>query len=585
MTEERYEKNAKLLFDGFLYSELPNFLELDDLSECTINILKKIKNSEYSIYKTYESGIVKEIKGLTPPAYIHKWGSEPILFYEYKKNLGLREIYIPNIILYLAFIFNTMRVCESIFDIIYKEETSKSQFSNSYIMFDGDFYVVTDYDGNEIDLDSGDFVINNDKTISQLSYKTNTYRYLKSMGSSTYSLKLDLESFYPNVYTHMLSQMKNFEPFKCFEENAEYFEFLDYYNMKANNNQTKGIMAGTFSSRISSELLLLTIDDRIKKLIEDKSIRYIRYVDDFTFFSDSKEKIKAIIPEIQNILSEYRLRINSNKTEIQENIFNINSIDSTELASIFTVPNKIDKDFFINIKSTISQYVKANDFPMIKGILSLIKRHIINGNLVLDLVNEIDILGFFINYLLQLIEFNHTLCVRVYMLIDVILNKVKNVNENYVNLIIECLKYKSELINKTHRNSIMQIWHYYILNKYNSTNSIKYFRELKDSISDINPLILVTFIKRGNNKNQYLMKYIKEKYSDDINSINGEWKTSIILSKWWYPLLLINLVDGKDYYTYFNSNHFPDILKDLCEDYRSIYEDDEEGSYENDWEI
>lgn len=80
--------------------------------------------------------------------------------------------------------------------------------------------------------------------------------------------------------------------------------------MKINSNQTKGIMSGCFSSRIASELLMLCVDYEISTYIRDKDVEYIRYVDDFTFFSDSKEQLQSIIAYVQKILNKYKLRIN-----------------------------------------------------------------------------------------------------------------------------------------------------------------------------------------------------------------------------------------------------------------------------------
>lgn len=66
--------------------------------------------------------------------------------------------------------------------------------------------------------------------------------------------------------------------------NKRYFTFLDQFHQRVNNNQTKGIPAGVFSSHIAAELCMLCVDEEIRRYIADRPIGYIRYVDDLTFF-------------------------------------------------------------------------------------------------------------------------------------------------------------------------------------------------------------------------------------------------------------------------------------------------------------
>lgn len=142
-------------------------------------------------------------------------------------------------------------------------------------------------------------------TEKKLAHEENNVRYLKKQGAKLHSVKVDIESFYPNVYTHYLSKIKDAEPYKDNICCDTYFDFLDYYNMKINNNQTKGIVTGVYSSTISAELLMLCVDYEINNVIGDE-VSYIRYVDDLTFFSDSLEEIYSKMPLVQRVLNKYR---------------------------------------------------------------------------------------------------------------------------------------------------------------------------------------------------------------------------------------------------------------------------------------
>lgn len=133
--------------------------------------------------------------------------------------------------------------------------------------------------------------------------------------------------------------------------------------------------------------------------------------------------------------------------------------------------------------------------------------------------------------------------------------------------IISILKSKNDFINSTYCDSLLQIWHYYVLSKYDYRTSI---RELIGSFGndEINPIILAGFVKNEKSGNKELFNYIKNTYSSIVNK-NGEhsyWMRSIMFSKWWLPLLVIYLKDGKNYSEFYESKHFHTIYKQMKED-------------------
>ena len=79
-----------------------------------------------------------------------------------------------------------------------------------------------------------------------------------------------------------LDKIKDMEPFSSMENVADYFIYLDHFHQRINCNQTKGIPAGVFSAHIASELLMICVDDQIRKGMPEEGMEYIRYVDDLT---------------------------------------------------------------------------------------------------------------------------------------------------------------------------------------------------------------------------------------------------------------------------------------------------------------
>lgn len=566
------QRNIDLLITGYWYEDLPPVIDIINMKAIIKRIIENIDNDIYDdFYKT--NGIITEYKNTQAPSYIFNDGIEPITYFEFKKNGALREMQIPNLKYYCTFVYNTIAVYDELFSKLYSEPEFDKYVcnSNSYILFNELFHIFKLYDGSEEIIESGIFAVKNNKTTGQLAHEENNVRYLKKQGAKLHSVKVDIESFYPNVYTHYLSKIKDAEPYKDNICCDTYFDFLDYYNMKINNNQTKGIVTGVYSSTISAELLMLCVDYEINNVIGDE-VSYIRYVDDLTFFSDSLEEIYSKLPLVQRVLNKYRLRINNNKTETQKSIYNMSYVDMYELKKRFDFFDfdsadiiKYDKEVFYNIKGYVARAYDNNLKSEIKAFLSMFRRAISLKKLRFDIDEKIDLKKYTVAYMLQLACLEPIFASRCYRVIIAILTLIDE--DSKKDEIVNLLKSKNKFINATYHDSLLQIWHYYVLSKYDSKSNIK---ELLDSFGsdEINPIILAGFVKEKNAANKELFDYIKKTYSAIVNK-EGEqsfWMRSIMFSKWWLPLLVIHLKDGKNYSKFYQSQHFHAIYREMKDD-------------------
>ena len=566
------QRNIDLLIAGYWYEDLPPVIDIANIKGMIKGIIEKIDNDVYDdFFKT--DGLITEYKNTQAPSYIFNDGIEPITFFEFKKNGALREMQIPNLKYYCTFVYNTIAVYDELFSKLYSEPEFDKYVcnSNSYILFNELFHIYKLYDGSEEIIESGIFAVKNNKTTGQLAHEENNVRYLKKQGAKLHSVKVDIESFYPNVYTHYLSKIKDAEPYKDNICCDTYFDFLDYYNMKINNNQTKGIVTGVYSSTISAELLMLCVDYEINNVIGDE-VSYIRYVDDLTFFSDSLEEIYSKMPLVQRVLNKYRLRINNNKTETQKSIYNMSYVDMYELKKRFDFFDfdsadiiKYDKEVFYNIKGYVARAYDNNLKSEIKAFLSMFRRAISLKKLCFDIDGKIDLKKYTVAYMLQLACLEPIFASRCYRVIISILDLIDE--ENKKDEIVKLLKLKNAFINATYHDSLLQIWHYYVLSKYDTKANII---ELLDSFGndEINPIILAGFVKEKDAANKELFDYIKKTYSSIVykEGENSYWMRSIMFSKWWLPLLVIYLKDGKNYSQFYESQHFHEIYKKMKED-------------------
>ena len=566
------QRNIDLLIAGYWYEDLPPVIDIANIKGMIKGIIEKIDNDVYDdFFKT--DGLITKYKNTQAPSYIFNDGIEPITFFEFKKNGALREMQIPNLKYYCTFVYNTIAVYDELFSKLYSEPEFDKYVcnSNSYILFNELFHICKLYDGSEEIIESGIFAVKNNKTTGQLAHEENNVRYLKKQGAKLHSVKVDIESFYPNVYTHYLSKIKDAEPYKDNICCDTYFDFLDYYNMKINNNQTKGIVTGVYSSTISAELLMLCVDYEINNVIGDE-VSYIRYVDDLTFFSDSLEEIYSKLPLVQRVLNKYRLRINNNKTETQKSIYNMSYVDMYELKKRFDFFDfdsadiiKYDKEIFYNIKGYVARAYDNNLKSEIKAFLSMFRRAISLKKLCFDIDEKIDFKKYTVAYMLQLACLEPIFASRCYRVIISILDLIDE--ENKKDEIVKLLKLKNAFINATYHDSLLQIWHYYVLSKYDAKANII---ELLDSFGndEINPIILAGFVKEKDAANKELFDYIKKTYSSIVykEGENSYWMRSIMFSKWWLPLLVIYLKDGKNYSQFYESQHFHKIYKEMKED-------------------
>lgn len=554
LSEKYIQENATILLKGIWYSELPPIIDFEQFDLCILDALNDINNKHTKDYR-FKNDFIENFSNVSSPQYIRKPGVEGITFYDFKHNKTLREMQIPNLKHYIAFIYNTLLVYNDIFTELYLNDDNKHivENSNSYLMFEKTFEIRTDYDDSIEEIEAGIFAEKNNKITGSAMIKRNRKRYHNKQNVYLYKMKMDLESFFPNLYTHYFHRIFYKEPLLSLDFPEEYFEFLDIFHQRINDNQTKGIPAGVFSSHVAAELCMLCIDYQINNLISGKNVAYIRYVDDFTFFANSKELLEDLKTKVQQILNDYRLRINGNKTEITDCIFDYPKVDTEELKIMFPWLYDYKVTIFtdeklVQIKKYISKLIKERNNAQIKTLLTLFANKISHSQFYFGTTEE-EYFSFFV----QLSQSNTMVASKAYSVINIIIEK-SDVKEKYIEKLLDIC----DDIDLKFSNTVLQIWHYYVISKNCKQDKIDYLiSKLKDTNN--NPIILSLLVRTGKGANKQLFTYIKDDYTR-ISKANN-WKKEIMYSKYWLPLFTIRLRDTQDYEHWFNSNNYPDILK------------------------
>lgn len=150
----------------------------------------------------------------------------------------------------------------------------------------------------------------------------------------------------------------------------------------AGDRRSFGVPVGSDASRILSEAILLNVD---KKLLANEIV-FIRYVDDFRIFADSRAEALKAVEILTNLLADEGLSLNSRKTEIfqilepEEIVHFANRFTEGEHEKInLTEKIEVKKAIRVSGRSTISRFYREPGKEALRKIKTIPKDTIINA--------------------------------------------------------------------------------------------------------------------------------------------------------------------------------------------------------------
>lgn len=288
MFDDYEKKDIEVLAQQIGSTSLPPILDYFKNIEV---VMDKIDEHALSIFD-YDGELCKLNSSVHIPKYVFHKGAESIDYFTFKNNLSKRAMGVANPVWFFSFIFNMIIANRTWIEAFYHDESmAKVRFhSNSPIL--GrinrlEFAYGDGEVGEEVAVQEFLTGITNEKNSkSSKAFKINQQKSMQIESTKPFYLKVDIENYFRNIYTHQFEKIGQQLPFRQYEtENSfvrRFFAFLDNYNMAINNNHTKGILQGPISSSISAEFIGLFIDTKIEEKL-DEDVDYFRYVDDFTF--------------------------------------------------------------------------------------------------------------------------------------------------------------------------------------------------------------------------------------------------------------------------------------------------------------
>lgn len=138
--------------------------------------------------------------------------------------------------------------------------------------------------------------------------------YLERQARMKYVARADISHFYPSIYTHSLAWAAvGLDEAKQNQSiGSKWYNKLDKAVRECKRNETNGILIGPGTSSVLAELLLAEVDRRLEKA----GYRFLRFIDDYTCFAETREVAASFIRNLEIALSRYNLFLNFSKTYV-----------------------------------------------------------------------------------------------------------------------------------------------------------------------------------------------------------------------------------------------------------------------------
>lgn len=179
--------------------------------------------------------------------------------------------------------------------------------------------------------------------------------------SKEYVLYVDIENFYPSIYTHTIDWALNDGSARHYSQhkNRDHLGVaLDKDVHRSQGNLTSGIVIGPVTSRVISEIISSHFDHIISSKFE--SIAGTRYVDDYHLFVSTKEEIDNVQIVLQKLLSNFKLKFNEAKIHIDS----LPEVYSDYWTKYFDDKKQLVREDRLDKKEVVRRFSKA--FELIK---------------------------------------------------------------------------------------------------------------------------------------------------------------------------------------------------------------------------
>ncbi len=196
---------------------------------------------------------------------------------------------------------------------------------------------------------------------------------LESYGSR-FELVADVSKYYGSIYSHAIPWALEGKEKAQKNHNADTpGNNIDQAIRLCQNNETIGIPIGPYTSFVVSEIIGCHIDHEITK--KYAKIKGKRFIDDYRFYFDDANEAQTFYYYLQDTLSQFRLDLNTLKTEIRHFPYSLEDpwvSDLKETSNSLIDGTKNEKETLVAFFSRAFEYSKQ--FPTSAVLLFALKR-------------------------------------------------------------------------------------------------------------------------------------------------------------------------------------------------------------------
>ena len=400
-------------------------------------------------------------------------------------------------------------------------------------------------------------IIETDTSQGKRSVKHENYgffRELCTVESFNFSiqLKTDISKFYPSIYTHTVPWVtfggkERYKRNRALNDNdplkqtSIYGDDIDKHLMWCQNQQTIGIPVGPDTSFIIAELLACHVDELLEKSLNQKKINHLgfRYYDDYALYFHSELDALFALSELKNILNEFELKINDDKTHIKQSHNELESEWALAIKSFYFRPSESDqKEDLWNFFSIAFKYFYS--FPS-ESVLRLA-------------LNKFN----FVRIEKENWEFFESLIFRTGLADTGSLQKIAKLLISYKSLVNKkkLKDFCTELINRNHynRNDYELTWALWLMNEFNLQPTKDTFGKLFKSQCTCSSIIALDLLSRNKRiKNFNFDSLISLISTDNLNS--KHWLLVYESTfKGWIPSIPQTIITDHFYFDILRSN-------------------------------
>lgn len=173
-----------------------------------------------------------------------------------------------------------------------------------------------------------------------------------------YVAKSDISNFFWSIYSHSISWAilwKREAKEKKFDKTL-WPNKLDKASRILRNDETNWVPIWPDSSNIISELILSRVDAKLLR----KWYVFVRYIDDYSCYCNSKEQAESFIQDLANELEKYELKINTNKTYIKSLPEEIQDVNFSKINE-FVFPEEINSNNLSKVVDYLDMAVRISE--------------------------------------------------------------------------------------------------------------------------------------------------------------------------------------------------------------------------------